>query len=214
MFRLAFFLSVGLTAQAATTVFQSSFEKQTGSWTVVHGTATPDAAVTHSDNRSLRLEADKTSTDACVRSVPVSLTIGKRYQLSGWVRTENLTVRDLDRSPIGSGAALTMASMPFDVHSASIGGTHTWTRLTLRFTASRGKDAILLTAGSGGALNGKAWFEGVSLDESSSQDEWPAREAVQTFGPAYRYPTAGWIYLPYRGQGLRPRLPAWLPDGP
>jgi hypothetical protein len=63
-----------------------------------------------------------------------------------------------------------MASMPFDVHSASLGGTHGWQRLTLRFVASRTEDAILLTAGSGGALGGKAWFAGVSLDEVSSQD--------------------------------------------
>ena len=28
---------------------------------------------------------------------------------------------------------------------------------------------------------------------------WPAREAVRTFGPAYRYPAAGWIYLHIEG---------------
>ena len=38
------------------------------------------------------------------------------------------------------------------------------------------------------------------LDEISSDDEWPAREAVQTFGPAYRYPAAGWIYLHIEGK--------------
>ena len=76
-----------------------------------------------------------------------------------------------------------------------MGGTQAWTRLTLRFVASRAQDEILLTAGSGGSLRGKAWFEGVSLDEVSSADAWPTRDAVQTFGPAYRYPSAGWIYL-------------------
>ena len=172
-----------------------------GSWTVVRGSATPDAAVVHPrHDKSLRLEPGKNAPDACVRSTPVSLTIGKRYELSGWVRTENLEVRDLDRSPIASGAALTMASMPFDVHSASVGGTRPWTHLTLRFVASRAQDEILLTSGSGGALSGKAWFDGVSVDEVSSQDAWPAREAVQTFGPAYRYPAAGWIYLHIEGK--------------
>jgi len=200
MFRLTCCLLSVLAAQAATPVFQSSFEKPNSDWTVVRGAATPDAAVTHANNKSLRLEADRNSPDAAVRSAPVSLSIGKRYELSGWVRTENLTVRDLDRSPIATGAALTMASMPFDVHSASVGGTQGWTRLTLHFVASRAHDAILLTAGSGGALGGKAWFEGVSLDEVSSQNEWPAREAVQTFGPAYRYPAAGWIYLHIEGK--------------
>ena len=73
--------------------------------------------------------------------------------MSGWVRTENLEVRDLDRSPIAIGAALTMASMPFDVHSASLGGTQPWTRLTLRFVASSAQDHILLTVGNGGVIS-------------------------------------------------------------
>jgi hypothetical protein len=189
-----------LCAQAASAVYTSSFDSSTSGWTVVRGTATPDPAVTHANNKSLRLEAENASSNATVRSAPIPLTLGKRYELSGWVRTDNLTVRDLDRSPIAVGAALSMASMPFDAHSASLGGTHAWTRLTLRFIASRTEDAIVLTAGRGGALGGKAWFEGVSLDEISSQDEWPAREAVQTFGPAYRYPAAGWIYLHIEGK--------------
>jgi hypothetical protein len=200
MHRLVCFLFAALAAQGATAVFTSSFENPDSGWTVVHGLAAPDPAVTHANSKSLRLEAQNASSDACVRSAPISLTLGKRYELSGWVRTESLTVRDLDRSPIGLGAALTMASMPFDVHSVSLGGTHTWARLTLQFVASRTEDAILLTAGSGGVLGGKAWFAGVSLDEVSSQDEWPAREAVQTFGPAYRYPAAGWIYLHIEGK--------------
>jgi hypothetical protein len=199
MLRLICCLTAALAASAAP-LYQISFDKPNDGWSIVRGAATPDSTVTRDNNKSLRLEAVKQNTDACVRSAPVSLTIGKRYELSGWVRTENLTVRDLDRSPIASGAALTMASMPFDVHSASVGATHDWTRVTLRFIASRAQDAILLTAGSGGALGGKAWFEGVSLDQISSDDQWPVREAVTTFGPAYRYPVRGWIYLHIEGK--------------
>ena len=81
--------------------------------------------------------------DACVRSAPVSLTFGKRYELSGWVRTEDVRVEDSGRTPIAIGAALTMASMPFDVHSESVGGTHDWTRLHLRFVATRPRDSIV-----------------------------------------------------------------------
>ena len=200
MHRVVCFLFAALTAQGASAVFTSSFESSTSDWITVRGAAAPDSAITHANNKSLRIEAGNASPDACVRSAPISLTLGKRYELSGWVRTENLTVSDLDRSPIALGAALTMASMPFDVHSAAVGGSHGWTRLSLRFVASRTRDSILLTAGSGGKLGGKAWFEGVSLDEISSRDEWPAREAVQTFGPAYRYPAAGWIYLHIEGK--------------
>src|SRR5579864_3095032 len=199
MFRLLCCLFAALAAHAATPLFQTSFEKPNQSWTAVSGTATPDSTVLHGDNKSLRLEAAKSGSGPVVRFAPIPLTIGKRYELSGWVRTEDLAVKDLDRSPIAIGAALTMASMPWDVHSASVGGTQPWTRLSLKFVASRAQDAIMLTAGSEGSVRGKAWFAGVSLDEVSSADEWPVREAVQTFGPAYRYPSAGWIYLHIEG---------------
>ena len=184
---------------AATPLFQGSFESSNNGWTVVRGTGVTDPAVTHQNSKSMRIEAGSGS-DACVRSSNVALTIGKRYELSGWIRTDRLTVRDLDRSPIAIGAALSMASMPFDVHSESVGGTHDWTRVHLRFNATRAQDNILLTAGNGGAFDGRAWFAGVSIDETSSKDEWPAAPAVKTFGPAYRYPTGGWIYLHIEGQ--------------
>ena len=200
MRHLACFVFAALAAHAATAVYTSSFDSPESGWAAVHGLATSDPVVAHNGNKSLRVEAGNGAADASVRSAPISLTLGKRYELSGWVRTENLTVRDTGRSPIAVGAALTMASMPFDVHSASLGGTHDWTRLTLRFVASRARDEIVLTAGGGGALGGKAWFQGISLDEISSQDEWPARDAVETFGPAYRYPAAGWIYLHIEGK--------------
>jgi Phospholipase B len=200
MLRLTCCLLIAALAQASTPLFQSSFQKANQYWTVVRGSATPDPSVLHGNAVSLRVERDSSSQDACIRLAPVALTLGKRYELSGWVRTEGLEVRDLDRSPIASGATLTMASMPFDVHSASAGGTRPWTHLTLRFVASRTQDQILLTVGNGGSFSGRAWFEGIRLDEVSSGDEWPVREAVHTFGPAYRYPAAGWIYLHIEGQ--------------
>ena len=92
-----------------------------------------------------------------------------------------------------------MASMPFDVHSVSLGGTRSWTRLTLRFIATRAEDHILLTVGNGGAYHGTAWFAGITLDEVSAAGDPPAA-ALRTFGPAYRYPAGGWIYLHIEGQ--------------
>ncbi len=200
MFGLAICLLMATAAQADTSLFQASFEKGHGDWTVIRGAATPDSRVLHDKNSSLRIERDAVSQDACVRLTPVTLTMGKHYELSGWVRTEALLVHDEDRSPIASGATLTMASMPFDVHSESVGGTQPWTHLTLRFIATRERDEILLTVGNGGTFSGKAWFEGIQLDAISSGGEWPVREAVETFGPAYRYPAAGWIYLHVEGK--------------
>ncbi|MGI8746463.1 MAG: C45 family autoproteolytic acyltransferase/hydrolase [Bryobacteraceae bacterium] len=197
--RIASWLVLALPLSAATPLFNSSFDSSSKAWTVERGIAFTDPAVSHNNRKALVVQPIQAS-DACVRSAPVTLTIGKRYELSGWVRTEDLHVEDTGRSPIAVGAALSMRSMPFDLHSESLGGTHDWTRLTLPFIATRATDTIVLTAGNGGVFHGKAWFEGVSIDEVSSQGEWPARAAVKTFGPAYRYPTGGWIYLHIEGQ--------------
>ena len=188
-------LSVGLLY--AGTPFRPVVEQGAGGWTAVRGSLAVDTAVTHENTRSLRVEPGN-SQDAYVQSAPVTLQIGKSYELSGWVRTEDLQVRDLDRTPIAIGAALTMASMPFDVHTVSLGGTRQWTHLTLSFVASRAEDRILLTVGNGGAFTGKAWFSQVSLDDAASAGDPPAA-TVRTFGPAYRYPMAGWIYLHIEG---------------
>ncbi|HTU44391.1 MAG TPA: C45 family autoproteolytic acyltransferase/hydrolase [Bryobacteraceae bacterium] len=197
MIRLVLCLCAALCVQGATPLFQ---EQSSAAWTPLNGSLASDDSVRHNNQASLRVEATAANSDASARSAAIHLTIGKTYEVSGWVRTQGLTVKNLNRSPIASGAALTMESMPFDVHSASIGGTEDWMRLSLRFVATRSEDHILITAGNGGALQGKAWFEGVTLDEVSPAESWPAREAVQTFGPAYRYPAAGWIYLHIEGK--------------
>ena len=194
---LCYLMAAGL-LHAGTPFFRPTAERGAAGWTAERGVLAVDASVSHESVKSLRVEP-RDFGDACVRSAPVSLRIGKSYELSGWVRTEDVQVRDVDRSPIAIGAVLTMASMPFDVHSAALGGTRQWTRLTLRFVASRAEDRILLTVGNGGAFTGRAWFSGVSLDEAASAGDPPAA-TVQTFGPAYRYPSAGWIYLHIEGQ--------------
>ncbi|HTC31734.1 MAG TPA: C45 family autoproteolytic acyltransferase/hydrolase [Bryobacteraceae bacterium] len=194
-----FFLGLAIAASlsAGTTL---SFDGTSPSWTTLHGAAAPDPAVTHEGQMSMRLES--AGRDSRVQSAPVPLTIGKPYELSGWIRTEKLAVHDLDRSPIATGAALTMASMPFDVQSESVAGSHDWTRVHLRFTATRAQDSLVLTVAYGGTFDGKAWFSGVSLNEAPANipDAWPAPSAVTTYGPAYRYPVAGWIYLHVEGK--------------
>jgi hypothetical protein len=196
--RVLLLLAAAGLLHAGTPLFRPAIERGATGWTAERGALTVDAAVAHENNRSLRVEPGD-SADACIRSAPVSLRIGKSYELSGWVRTEDVQVRDTDRSPIAIGAALAMASMPFDVHSAALGGTRQWTHLALRFVASRAEDRILLTVGNGGAFTGKAWFAGVTLDDAPAAGD-PQAATVRTFGPAYRYPAAGWIYLHIEGE--------------
>src|SRR5271166_4491140 len=205
------FLALALAASlpAATPLFNASFDNPTASWTTLHGAAAPDPAVTHDGQMSMRLESAPVSGSrhARVQSAPIPLTIGKPYELSGWIRTEKLAVHDLDRSGfstsiVATGAALTMASMPFDVQSESVAGSRDWTRVHLRFTATRAQDSLVLTVAYGGTFDGKAWFSGVALNEAPANipDAWPAPSAVTAYGPAYRYPVAGWIYLHVEGK--------------
>ena len=188
-------LACGLLSAAAPPLFDATAQR----WDAIRGSATIDAKVLRKSTPSIRVEPNG-SSDAWVRSTPLQLSIGRQYELSGWIRTEALESHDTNRSPIAVGAALQMASMPHDVHSESVGGTHDWNRVTLRFTATRSQDSIVLMAANGGLLRGKAWFEGISLDEVSSASMWPNKKAIKTFGPAYRYPSGGWIYLHVEGE--------------
>lgn len=180
-------------------LFNSTGDAAWKNWSAVHGSSQSDSAVRREGRASLRVESVN-SSDAIIRSAPVSLRPGKSYELSGWVRTEALRVHDTDRTPIAVGASLAMGSMPFDVHSESVAGTSEWQRVRLRFTATRSSDNILLRVAEGGNFTGRAWFDSISLDEVATAGSVPAKESVKTFGPAYRYPSAGWIYLHIEGK--------------
>ncbi len=200
MFRIFCCLVLAASAEAATPLFQISFDQPQG-WTAVRGTAAADSAVLHQNRKSLRIGAGTSGGDAYVRLAPVSLTIGKRYELSGMgthgrphgARFRPLPDRHRRRAHHGVdavGRAVRLARR----HRA-MDAAHTALRRQPRAGSDRayGRQRRHRSAGN-------AWFEGVSLDEVSSKDEWPVREAVQTFGPAYRYPSAGWIYLHIEGK--------------
>ena len=202
-FRLLLFGLACALAAAPTRLADGSFElvksgRVSDGWRAVAGSAAADEKIQRQGRSTMRLEAGR-DAHAQVQSTPVTLTIGKRYELSVWARADQIHVRDLDRGPVAAGATISMASMPWDMRSNSIGGTREWTQLKLRFTATRERDHILLTAGLNGALSGRAWFDGVTLEEIGTTGAWPAGAAVKTFGPAYRYPSGGWIYLHIEG---------------
>ncbi len=186
-------------ASAAPALFNSSTDSNWKNWAALRGTAQVDTAVKREGRASLRVEAAGAS-DAMVRSAWITLRPGAHYEITGWARTESVEASDSGRSPVVVGATLSMASMPFDVHSESLAGTRDWTRLRLRFTAARTQDAVLLRVAEGGTFRGRVWFEGVSIEEIGADSFSPAPETVRAFGPAYRYPSAGWIYLHIEGK--------------
>ena len=150
----------------------------------------------------MRVEPNGAS-DAYVHSTPVTLTVGKSYELSGWMRTDKLDVRDTDRSPIATGASIGMASMPFDLpFLESVAGTRAWTKINLRFTATRADDQVVLNVAGGGAFTGKAWFEGISIEEVAQSGVLPQKASLRNrSGPefGYRYPRGGWLYVHIEG---------------
>src|SRR5947199_3986897 len=85
---------------AAAAPVHASFDiAATGGWHAVSGTAVVDNSVRHLQHPALLLDGDGVH-ESVVYSSLVSLTIGQRYILSGWIRTEDLRVRDRDRSPV------------------------------------------------------------------------------------------------------------------
>jgi hypothetical protein len=193
---------LSVSALLAAPLYQASFlnsrDANAKQWEAQRGIATADNQVQREGHASLRVEPNGVS-DAYVQSTPVALTVGKSYELSGWMRTDKLDVRDTDRSPIATGASIGMASMPFDVHTESLGGTRAWTRVNLRFTATRADDQVVLNVAGGGAFTGKAWFEGISIEEVAQSGVLPQKASLRTFGPAYRYPRGGWLYVHIEG---------------
>lgn len=168
-------------------------------WTVARGAAVVDGKAARHGKASLRIET-RDLADTRVESAPIRLTVGRRYEIRAWVRTRDLEVQDREPSATSTGAALSMASLPFDVHSKSVAGTREWTRLGLRFVATRPEDRIVCLTGSGAQVRGTAWFDDVTIQEAPPQGQWPSGPAVQTFGPAYRYPKGGWIFLHIEGK--------------
>jgi hypothetical protein len=174
--------------------------QQPSMWTAVRGVSEQDQQTKREGRPSVRVQPSASLGEAIVRSAPMRLTVGKSYELRGWLRTEGVEVRDLDRTPIATGASLSMASMPWDVHSESLGGNTDWKRVHLKFVATRAEDQIEIRVAVGGGFRGVAWAEGVTLDEIAGSALNPPPGAVTTFGPAYRYPRRGWVYLHIEGK--------------
>ncbi len=169
-------------------------------WKPVRATASADTRLTRDGKASLRIEPGAAPSDALVRGRGVQLTPGKRYRLEGWLRTEDLRISDGDRTTVPTAVSLSMASMPWDVHTESVAGTRAWRKVSLDFTATRTTDAPEVRIAPGAAFSGKAWVEGVAVEEINTPAAWPSRIAVKSFGPAYRYPKGGWIYLHVEGK--------------
>ena len=161
-------LLAAVCARAATPIFEAPFDGPGSSWITVRGVATPDPAAAREGRTALRVEPAGGVPDACVRSAPVSLTIGKRYELSGWVRTEDLAVRDLGPFPhrhrrrARHGFHAVRRAFRLPRRHAAVDP-----RSRSASSPRRAQDQSCSPPATAARFSGKAWFEGVSLDEVS-----------------------------------------------
>lgn len=78
-------------------------------WKPLRATASADPAVSRHGKPSLRIEPGAAPSDALVRGRTLNLTLGKRYRLEGWLRTQSLAIAQGDRTTVPTGLALSMA---------------------------------------------------------------------------------------------------------
>ena len=108
-----------------------------------------------SGKRSLEISADKVTEFSMYIDVPVDRN--SEYELSGWIKTENVAGG-------GRGALLYISKHPDSPVSKGVKATKDWTHVKVRFNNYEGKSVrINCMLGGWGTASGKAWWDDVSL---------------------------------------------------
>jgi alpha-N-arabinofuranosidase len=107
-----------------------------------------------------------------------------RYRLSGWIKTENVQVKN------GRGALLNLHNMQ-PVATRALTGTNDWTQVEVVFETEE-QDAVQVNClfGGWGLATGKAWYDDVSLELLSRSPPLPQRitiDAAKTGEPISPY---------------------------
>ena len=113
------------------------------------------ANVARTGKYSIEISADKASEWGVGMNVPIDMN--SEYELSAWVKTENV-------GGGGRGALLYVSGHPDQPGSNGIKGTQDWTQINLRFdSGSQNVASINCLFGGWGVSTGKAWWDDVSL---------------------------------------------------
>ena len=108
-----------------------------------------------SGKRSLEISADKVTEFSMYIDVPVDRN--SEYELSGWIKTENVAGG-------GRGALLYISKHPDSPVSKGVKATKDWTHVKVSFNNYEGKSVrINCMLGGWGTASGKAWWDDVSL---------------------------------------------------
>ena len=105
--------------------------------------------------RSIEISSGKASEFGLYVEIPVETH--SEYELSGWIKTENV-------SGSGRGAQLYVSGHPDAPVSQGVKGTKDWTRVNVEFKTYGEKSAkVYSLLGGWGTASGKAWWDDVSL---------------------------------------------------
>lgn len=197
-----------------------------GAWTnydFASGERTWDTLVTladvgHESSHSLCIDLDVTTAVVNIKHGSlVKLEPGKDYEVSVWVKTENVVRANPDGSDQGAYLHLTFYNKQNDsiiwpepqsqwVTPNALAGTNDWTKLTFRFTAPEEYSRVQILP-SMTASSGKAYFDDIEIKEAEPLPadpivEYPDFEGVESFirndtpagaaGDAIRYNWGAW----------------------
>ena len=133
--------------------------KRTNNWAV---TVSLTSDVYHSGEASVQINVNDLADDVRVMQA-VEVTPQSKYRMSGWIKTENVTVNA--ESPGMAGACLSIEGQ--SDCSESLTGTTDWKQVTWEFTTG---DTTTITIGcrlgqDSNLCTGTAWFDDLTLEK-------------------------------------------------
>jgi hypothetical protein len=130
-----------------------------------------DDAVAHSGDRSVSIAISPDHPDDVihynwVRSIP-GCEAGMSYELTGWIKTENMTGSAWIVVQCWNDARDKMLVISNTAKDHPVKGTSDWTRVKLAFTVPEGTGEVLVRAGVAAPENrsGRAWFDDLRVRE-------------------------------------------------
>lgn len=130
-----------------------------------------DDEVAHGGDRSVSIAISPDHPDDVihynwVRSIP-GCEKGKSYELTGWVKTENMAGPAWVVVQCWNSARDKMLAISNTAKDYPVKGTSDWTRVKLTFTVPEGTGEVLVRAGVAAPENrgGRAWFDDLRVGE-------------------------------------------------
>jgi hypothetical protein len=130
-----------------------------------------DDDVVHSGKCSVSIAIAASHPDEAIHynwtKVVPACQVGKSYELSGWVRAENLTSPAFIVAQCWDGAKSKMLGFATTQRDYPVTGTSDWTQVATVFTVPDGTGEVRIRAGMSAPENrgGRVWFDDIRVRE-------------------------------------------------